>query len=634
MSYIDSSKTSLKYYMDTVLSATPEKVSVENKKNNETSAVQLYNSSQSLGYSTEVEKTAVKKGINVEELTKKYKKNPADVLSVIGIEFDESQIKELKSLLTNEKHLEAFLNIAEKENLNADDIMAGVRKSKDFKNSNFFKRSWNVLRKEFKEGIDEAIELAKSEYVYYTDKLGTHMSEIRKEREDFTSDGLADIADIITGNAEIKDETMHFVKHESQPGEKTYTENDVLKSAEFMSKKPEKAENFVQNAQELESIKDENGKMKYKGSTIVNVDVRMINNEELAPTMMKTAKKSDMTDEYLENITSNLEKNPLMQNAIEFSLNAKNTDGTDRFTAGSINGESNHLVDKNGNYCSDYTKNLEQLSQYGNLSSDNIVTIAGNVTTHPEIKNEIIAKIENGTMSGSEIAQYSSQCAQQAENNGYSYEAASSGTNYSSNNTQSNSQTASSTGTNKNKQTNTPANKFRKVNIAQVKSAEQLTAESETINKETENDKIVINGREYDERKVYDKLYKQFGTITDKVIVLMQKDKRFIDVLKKYNGNKTIIQAYIDNPGLLAKINSKGALSNSERADILKLCTDSGSTNVMLAALDGSSVSRALKITKQSQFTNSKQETLSILISGGKNDSEKQQELNQLYGIC
>lgn len=119
--------------MDTVLPATPEKVSVEDKKNNETSAVQLYNSSQPQGYSTEVEKTAVKKGINVEELTKKYKKNPADVLSVIGIEFDESQIKELKSLLTDEKHLEAFLNIAEKENLNADDIMAGVRKSKDFK---------------------------------------------------------------------------------------------------------------------------------------------------------------------------------------------------------------------------------------------------------------------------------------------------------------------------------------------------------------------------------------------------------------------------------------------------------------------------------------------------------------------
>lgn len=607
------------------------KTAEELEKSN--SDIQIYNNSPQ-GYSLGVENTIPKRTINVEELTKKYKNNPEEVLSVIGIDFDESQIKELKSLLTDEKHLEAFLNIAQKENLNADDIMAGIKKSKDFKNSNFFKRSWNVLRTAFKNGIDEAFELAKSEYVYYTDKLSTNMSEIRKERSDFSSEGLAQTADIMTQNSDIKEYAMHFVKHEVQPGKKTYTEDDVLKSSEFMLQKPDKAESFVKNAEELESIKDENGLMKYKGSTIVNVDVRMVNNEKLAPTMMKTAKKADMTDEYLENITSNLEKNPLMQKALDFSLDAKNADGTDRFSAVSINGESNHLVDKNDNYCSEYTNNLEQLTKYGNLSSEDIVTIAGNVTTHPEIKNEIIAKIENGTMSGSEIAQYSAQCAQQAENNNYSYEAGATSSNYSSNSLEANTETTVSTAANENKQINTQKYNSRIVNITTVKSEENQAALEESVNNESEDSKIVINGIEYDEKKVYDKLYKQFGTITDKVITLIQKDKSFIDVLKKYSGNKTIIQAYIDNPGLLAKINSKGALSNGERADILKLCTDTGSTNVMLAALDSSSVSRALKTTKQSKYTNSKQETLSILISGGKNDSTKQQEINKLHGIC
>lgn len=603
---------------------------------NASSSIQIFNANLPKSQqTTQVElvkentQTVQRRNLDISELTDKYEDNPIAVLKELGIEFSDKQIAELEKTLKDKKHLQAFLTIVDKANLNPDDIMAAVKKSKEFKSNNIFKRGWNVLKTAFTDGFSEAKKLAKSERVYYSEKLSTNMSTIRAEREDFSSEGLANVADICVQEPEIADETMHFVTVKSEPGKHAYTENDVMSAATFMSEKPNEAETFLANAQELESIRDENGRMKYQGSTIIKVDKRMVNNKELQPTMMKTAKKHDMTDEYLDNITYNLEQNPEMQGAIEYSLDAKNTDGTDRFTACSINAESNHLVDKNANYCASYTQNLQELSGYSNLNSEDIVTVANNVTSHPEIKNEIIKQIENGTMSGEEIAEYSNNLTKTTNNTQTAPKAQSNTISNTNTSTESAAQTNNTT-----ESTNTGSQPKQKNATNPVKSLVKSYAENEQAEESADTRLTFIDDAEdgnISEANYY-RMYNYFGTMTDAILAQIKKDPSFIDVIKACNGDKTIIRAQLENPNLVNKIRSVSRVSNSELSDILKICTDTSSTNVMLAALESGSVNQAIKTTRQSKITNTKQDALDIL-TGTQSNSYKQNELNKLYGV-
>ena len=612
-----------------------QQVTAVNSNQNATSSIQIFNANlpkpQQTTQQSSTQTTIQTRNLDISLLAEKYEDNPIGVIQELGIEFSDEQIAELEKSLKDKKHLQSFLTIVDKSNLNSDDIMAAVKKSKEFKNSNIFKRGWNVLKTAFTDGVSEAWELAKSERVYYSQQLSTNMSEIREEREDFSSEGLADVADVCVQQPEIADETMHFVTVKSEPGKHAYTENDVLSAAEFMSEKPNEAETFLANAQELESIRDENGKMKYQGSTIIKVDKRMVNNKELQPTMMKTAKKKDMTDEYLDNITYNLEQNPEMQGAIDYSLDAKNADGTDRFSAGSINSESNHLVDKNGDYCKSYTQNLQELSGYANLDSEDIVTIASNVTSHPEIKNEVIKQIENGTMSGKEIAEYSNSLTKStnsAEESGY---VSQSNTTSSENSTyqpetENNNQSESSN-------TELQEKLIERITNSDIKAFVQPDKETERTENNS-NLEFIDDAHDGNISEAnYYRMYNYFGTMTDEILARIKKDPSFIDFIKECNGNKIIIQAQLENPELLNKIKAAaGNLSTSQLSSAIEACSDSSSTKVMIASLETGSVNNALKTTKQSKITNTKQDTLEILLST-KSNSSKRNELEQLYGV-
>lgn len=604
---------------------------------NASSSIQIFNANLPKSQqTTQVElvkentQTVQRRNLDISELTDKYEDNPIAVLKELGIEFSDKQIAELEKTLKDKKHLQAFLTIVDKANLNPDDIMAAVKKSKEFKSNNIFKRGWNVLKTVFTDGFSEAKKLAKSERVYYSERLSTNMSAIRKEREDFSSEGLANVADICVQKPEIADETMHFVTVKSEPGKHAYTENDVMSAATFMSEKPNEAETFLANAQELESIRDENGRMKYQGSTIIKVDKRMVNNKELQPTMMKTAKKHDMTDEYLDNITYNLEQNPEMQGAIEYSLDAKNTDGTDRFTAYSINTESNHLVDKNANYCASYTQNLQELSGYNNLNSEDIVTVANNVTSHPEIKNEVVQQIKSGTMSGKEIAEYSNNLTKTTNNTQTAPKAQSNTISNTNTSTESVAQTNNTTES-RNRETQT-----QQKNVTNpVRSLIKPAVEVEQAEESTDTGLTFIDDAEdgnISEANYY-RMYNYFGTMTDEILARIKKDPGFIDFIKECNGNKIIIQAQLENPELLNKIKAAaGNLSTSQLSSAIEACSDSSSTKVMIASLETGSVNNALKTTKQSKITNTKQDTLEILLST-KSNSSKRNELEQLYGV-
>ena len=582
--------------------------------------------------------TVQTRNLDISGLSKKYEDNPIEVIKELGIEFNEKQVAELQNIIKDKKHLQAFLTIADKATLNSDDIMAAVKKSKEFKNSNVFKRGWNVLKTVFTDGFSEAKKLAKSERVYYSERLSTNMSVIRKERQDFSSEGLANIADVCVQKPEITEETMHFVMKKSEPSKHAYTENDVMSAAEFMSEKPNEAETFLANAQELESIRDENGRMKYKGSTIIRVDKRMVCNKELQPTMMKTAHKSDMTDEYLDNITYNLERNPEMQRALEYSLDAKKADGTDRFSACSINSESNHLVNKNSNYCASYTQNLQELAPYENITPESIVKIAGNITSHPETKNDIIAQIKSNNMSEAQIVEYSNNLAKTSSINEPQT-------------AEHTAQTAAYNTTENIAKTQVSENSNTASPLQEVQRAENNNFENfinnrlyfkSSITNPIENEDNRVNPNEFDYLEVvksgnisesdYQRIYNYFGTMTDALIAKIKKDPGFIEVIKACNGDKVIIEAELNNPGLVAKIRSAGNPSNKQLRDILSVCTDTTSTNVMLAALETCSVNQAIKATRNSKITNTKQDALEILAST-KSNTNKQNELEQLYGV-
>ena len=88
--------------------------------------------------------------------------------------------------------------------------------------------------------------------------------------------------------------------------------------------------------------------------------------EELKSTMIHTAQKGDMTDNFLIGITDNLVENPEMQDALDIFLNLKDNDGKDRFSAKNIFDQSGYMVDKNAETIVSYTGETLYLSKYGN----------------------------------------------------------------------------------------------------------------------------------------------------------------------------------------------------------------------------------------------------------------------------
>ena len=125
---------------------------------------------------------------------------------------------------------------------------------------------------------------------------------------------------------------------------------------------------------------------------------------------------------------------------------------------------------------------------------------------------------------------------------------------------------------------------------------------------------------------------KKYGTSAEKVLNAIEKDPTFIDLMKQYNGNQTIINSLVEDPYLIQKIKkTTSSLSINELADVIKLCTDSSSTEVMLAALESHNPQEAMMITKKSKIFNLKDDTLAILSKSNTSSDNKKNELEDLY---
>lgn len=594
---------------------------------NDSTSLQVYGANLPEADQAQQEETKTR-NFDIDELVKKYKDDPSKILDELGINFTEEQKKELESLIKDKKSLRSFLNIAQNKDLNAADIFEGMKKTVGKKASGIFSRIKNVVKTMFKEGFDEAVELAKSETAYYADQLGENMQEIRAERKEFSSANVADIADVVTINQEIKDDVMHFVQKENTDGSHLYTEQDVTKATEILEENPDDADNFTANAAELESIKTTNGQIKYKGSTIIDVDEKMIKNKDVQSTMMDVAKKSDMTDKYLIETTSNLAKNHDMADAISFLVKAKDKDGKDKFSAINITDESKFLLPKSKEYAEKYIEDIKDFLKNQKLSGENILNITHTTVEHPEIKNQVIEKINNSNLSGNEIAELTVSLAQntQQENNISTIKES---VNYDAQIIEPENNSTIVTNpvrARKNEETN----KF-KFQIGQnFKTALNTQTENETatINGPT----TVIYGKTYERSKVLNGLYKRFGTISEKILQKMEEDPNFIEIMKQYNDNTTILTALVNDPTLVTKIKRASAsISINEMADVIKQCTDSSSTRVMINALESHNPAEAIAITKKSKIFNLKDDTIAILSRTNANNSDKKSELESLY---
>jgi len=563
-----------------------------------------------------------RKKIDIDELIDKYKKNPAEVIAELGFDFTEAEIKELKSLLKDKNALKTLLRIADKEYLTAKDAMAAFKSVLNEKPSNIFKRAWTWITT-----------AGKSERECRAENLSENMNAVRQIREEeFSTESVLSIGKVACKSENDKINVMHFVEQKATDGKFLYSEANVNDAVGYMQTNPDKVNEFIANTTELESIKDEKGNNKYTGDTNIGVGKSMTNNPELAPTMKKAAYKSDMNDEFLNNICSNLEKNPYMQQSIDFSLGAKNQDGTDRFSAVSINDESNHLVNKGQDYCTNYEANLKTLAKYNNLSSNDIIRIAENVTKNPEIMSDVINKIESGQMTGSEIADYSEKLVSNDSEN----------LNNSTNSISSEATTASSlvdeSSIESSKNVNSEVQKDS--NIGKTKSQIESflgvkPLDNDELSKNSTTGKIVtIDGHSYNEAIIKEALNKTFGSLSGTILEAIKKDPDCINVIKQYCNNPKVLKAYLEEPEFVNKIKSTaGTLTNTELEDLIDLCSDNSSKSVMFLALSNGSVTEAIKITKNAKITNSKKDALAILSNKTTSSIAKKQQLYNLFGF-
>ena len=363
----------------------------------------------------------------------------------------------------------------------------------------------------------------------------------------------------------------------------------------------------------------------------------MIKNKEVQSTMMTVAKKSDMTDEYLIETTSNLAQNHHMAEAIEFLALAKDENGKDRFSSSQVSEESKYLFDKTKGFCSTYKKNVVEYAKHLKLSSENVLRVTHNTTEHPEIKPEVNAILNRTNSTGDEVANHSDILASKEKNKPESYNL------HNADNKKDKQgyeqlQQESENNTEKS-YAYSQEDLYKKLKTKQSNTSNitnQTISNPILLNscESTDNivQKAIINGVVYERSTVLRELTKKYGASAEKVLNAIEKDSSFIDLMKQYNGNQTIVNALVDDPYLIQKIKkTSSSLSINELADIIKLCTDSASTEVMLAALQNHNPQEAMMITKKSKIFNLKDDTLEILSKSNTSADNKKNELENLY---
>lgn len=604
-----------------------------------------------------------------------------DILS----DYNSSQLSRLSSALTDKEHLNAFLKIASNDNLNSEDIYnAFIYLDKECKIDgikDWFKNAWEICT------------TRKSRLENKAEKLASNMNDIRTVRGDeFSTDTVLSLGSNMMTNDDIYDCILHLVSALGNDDKFLYSENNVLDANNFMSENPDDVNSFMTNIFDMESIKDENGRFKYSGDTNIYLAQTITQNDEIGYVLKNAAHKSDMNNEYLVHITDNLIKTPDMALPIEYSLLAKNPDGSDKFSAKAISNETDILLGKSKAYCASYTKNLCMLSNYQNLKGDDVLTIANNITEYPQITNDIVSKIESNTLSSQDIASYSNSFVASITS-GYVHISRNTNTIEPSSDLSALVRKYSVGGRSvdvndlnfmfkkdetKSFKLNDVRNLTEKTSLESVKDDNcsqgflpaSFDIEQEPINESNEKpivsdlpadkkpdtnkqikSKVVLKENSGYKRflspvdfgpesfaiehaELKDVLERKFGSYSEEIYEAIQKNPSALSLIMQYEYNPLIVRAFVKTPELVEKINAvSSVISNSELSDLIGLCDSSKSLELILKSLENGCAANAIKITQKSKINNVEDDVLEILNSKTINSLMKKKKIEDLLGI-
>ena len=607
--------------------------------------------------------------------------NPSLLIDELGYDYAPEQRDYLLGVFHDKDDINAFLEIATNNELNQDDVYSAFKYIEDEYGTDGVV-NW-LKDKVYK------LTTGKSRIENKAEKLADNMCDIRTVRGDeFATETVLSLGANMMTNENTKANIMHFVTANGNDNNFLYTENNVLDVNNYMMNHPNDVNKFLANILDMESIRDAEGRLKYTGDTNIYLGKIMTENAWLSPTLKIAAHKQDMNNEYLVNITDNLLATPEMLEPINYSLSAKNADGTDKFTAKAVSSESNHLLGKSMTYCFDYTKNLMLLSKYNKLVCDDIVVIANNITSSPQIANIVINQIENNFVSSSEIAAFSTSCVQtlalkashpisvQQNNNIISPNLAVLAQTYSTQCKNVDDNELDFVSNNKVLQGNertdaevcaeVPNNVYNRTdsteNVEEVKSECLILSEStnkspevpkddsletplvvtKTINPKLkekittfyQKDKSVVFDEERDEQELKDRLKRKFGAFSDEIFESIQKNPMTLELIKQYEYNPAVIKAIVETPDLVEKIKLlNSAVSNRELNEMILLCDSNKSTELILKSLENGDAISAIKITQKAKVSNAEDAALKILNDRTMSNILKRKKLDELFGI-
>lgn len=322
--------------------------------------------------------------LDTKKKAKEYKKNPLEALNdaTVGRKYNADEAAELKELIKDKDDLQNYFELAKKGALSNSDIVAGLKELAANKTSYL----WGLFKGN---KLNE-------------EKFASNMDRVRKLRKEFSSDGSAQISKFITKNEEFTDTTVHLLAKRD-----VYSEKNVIDGVSYLEQNPKKGIEFFNNLTELEGIRNEKGEIKYKGDTIIQSTRAMTSNKEIREPILTIAKRKGMDENTFSTISSRIENTPEMAPAMQEFAQTKDAKGEYRFNNNCLNTQSAFMNGKKAEEIELYRDNTVQLAGYQKLSGEQVVSCAGNVTTYPKTREQVMSAAANPSVSGDQVTSLS-----------------------------------------------------------------------------------------------------------------------------------------------------------------------------------------------------------------------------------
>lgn len=533
----------------------------------------------------------IKKDIDIDgkKLAKQYKENPLSALSdgIVGRKYSAEETTQLQKLLKDKDDLRNYFELAKKGNLSNADIVAGMNEFKENKRSFLGLIKWNKLDEE---------------------KYATTMSKFRQYREDFSSKGLANTSRVIIENPELEAPTTHYMVKKN-----IYSEANVIDAVSYMESNPKKVELFFKNTTDIENIKNDKNATKFNGDTILNIGKKMTEDVELAPVLLETGKKSDMTDKYFTGIADNLVHNKDMKDSYLKFFRLKDSKGKDRFSAKNLYDQTNYMRTKNKKQIQQYEFNTLDLAKYAKLSGDNIVNTSNNMTDHPEIRSQVMEAAANDNISGDEVESTSTYLSRPEEANKPTSDktASSDGVSFAADIADGSAPTY--------RGASEPIKASVPQGIYDLQEKERAAFYRSKLSNENDSQYLI------NITKSNPSLAPSIEKLMNNPNITMTKIRALID---KYGDNPSILEAYIQNPAFFEKLSSHPNITSEQREQLAQFA-NSGKEDLLFELLSKLGVAGTIVKMKEAISQNKEDDIKGILFSTELSGAEKTKAIQE-----